>query len=65
MSIICYFLGHKYALIRKVTPVIKEVKCLRCKKEFGMHDEAKTILELDDELRYAHSIMNSVKPPKT
>ena len=60
-KLLCKIFGHKYKLLRKVTPLIREIECTRCKRQFGMHDEVKTILPLDNELRYAHSIMSKVK----
>lgn len=61
--LICKIFGHKYFLIRRITPVIREVGCKRCGQEFGMHDEVQAILPLDDELRYANNILRSVKNP--
>ena len=50
-SIMCRVFGHKYILKRKITPYLREIKCTRCNTEFGMHDELRCVLPLDDELR--------------
>jgi len=43
-------LGHRYYLKRKITSDIREICCRRCKREFVMHDETKTLIPLDEEL---------------
>jgi len=50
-GVICKIFGHKYKLIRDITPYLREIECENCKKEFGMHDELRCVLPLDDELR--------------
>lgn len=50
-GIMCRIFGHKYILKRKITPYLWEIKCKRCGVEFGMHDELRCVLPLDDELR--------------
>lgn len=54
-KILCFILGHKYRLKKKITTNISEVTCLRCKKEFGINYYTKSLLEMDDELRELHS----------
>lgn len=62
-TIWCAIVGHKYALIRTITYSVREVKCKRCHAEFGMNDEAESILPLDADLRAAHDMMlpNAIK----
>jgi hypothetical protein len=60
-AFICSVFGHKYRLLRKITPMIREVKCKRCKKEFGMNDYLEVILEMDDELRKLHCMYKTEK----
>ena len=50
-AVMCRIFGHKYILKRKITPYLREIRCERCGKEFGMHDELRCVLPLDDELR--------------
>ena len=50
-DIMCRIFGHDYKLKRKITPYLREIECKNCKREFGMHDELRCILPLDDELR--------------
>jgi hypothetical protein len=52
--VMCRLFGHDYKLLRKISPTIREVKCGRCKQEFGMNDSVKGLLPLDDELRDYH-----------
>jgi hypothetical protein len=47
----CKYFGHKYTLLREITPTIRELKCTRCGLEFGMNDETKSLLLMDGELR--------------
>lgn len=54
---ICKIFGHKYSLIRRVSPQIREIFCERCLDEFAMHDGLRTILPMDDELRDLHKLL--------
>jgi hypothetical protein len=45
----CSFI-HNYKLKRKITPYLREIECKNCNRQFGMHDELRCILPLDDEL---------------
>ena len=60
--ILCKLLGHKYKLLRKISNTIVEVKCDRCKAEFGMNSDVKSILPLDGELQTLHSFLLHEKP---
>lgn len=53
-SIMCLLFGHKYSLIRNITPTIKEIKCDRCNLEFGMNDDLEVLLPLDKNLKETH-----------
>lgn len=59
--IYCFLGGHKYTLKRDILPYIRELKCDRCKKEFGMNDETNQILPLDQSLSKAHDMMKENK----
>jgi hypothetical protein len=56
-KMLCLIFGHRYRILRKITPYVRELKCKRCKKEFGMNDDVKVVLPLDQELREAHNSM--------
>ena len=56
-KLICKILGHKYKLLRKISNTIVEVKCDRCKSEFGMNSDIESILPLDGELKTLHSFL--------
>ena len=56
-KLLCLIFGHKYKVIRDITPYIRELRCKRCKKEFGMNDDVKILLPLDQELKDAHNIL--------
>lgn len=51
-KLICFLLGHKYRLKRNITDGIREVKCIRCKSEFSMHDKMRLLIPLDAELSH-------------
>lgn len=53
-SILCRLFGHRYRFLRQITPSICEVKCERCKSEFGMNHTVRVLLPLDDELKQMH-----------
>ncbi len=52
---VCRLFGHKYTLKRNITPYLKEIKCERCKKEFGMNDKTQSVLPLDNDLKKLHN----------
>ena len=56
-AVMCCFFGHKYRLKRHITPYLREIKCTRCKQEFGMNDQTQSVLPLDDELIELHRIL--------
>lgn len=56
-AVMCRFFGHKYRLKRHITPYLREIKCTRCKKEFGMNDQTQSVLPLDNELRELHRVL--------
>jgi hypothetical protein len=53
----CFIFGHRYRLKRDITPHIREVKCLRCDKMWGMNDETNDLLPLDDDLLEIHEML--------
>lgn len=53
----CRFFGHKYVLKIQISPYIREIKCTRCKQEFGMNDQTQSVLPLDNELREIHRVL--------
>lgn len=55
---ICFLFGHKYRLKRRISSTIREVKCIRCKSEFGMNDTTQSLLPLDNELKDLHRFLN-------
>jgi len=56
-AVMCCFFGHKYRLKRHITPYLREIKCTRCKKEFGMNDQTQSVLPLDEELIELHRVL--------
>jgi transcription initiation factor IIE alpha subunit len=57
----CRLFGHKYTLKRNITPYLREIKCERCGKEFGINDETKSVLPLDNELKKLHRDLLTIK----
>lgn len=60
-KIICFIFGHKYRLLRVITKSTREVKCKRCKMEFGMNDTTQSLFPMDENLRIAHSWLKDDK----
>jgi hypothetical protein len=56
-NFLCYLLGHKYRLKKHITSYLREIKCTRCKQEFGMNDQTKSVLPLDKELKELHATL--------
>lgn len=56
-KLICFIFGHQYRLLRKISDTTREIKCKRCKAEFGMNDDCKVVLPMDDDLRQAHKYL--------
>jgi hypothetical protein len=57
IGVVCRFFGHKYRLKKQITPYLREIKCTRCKQEFGMNDQTQSVLPLDNELRKLHATL--------
>ncbi len=55
--VICRVLGHRYEITRVITPQIRELRCKRCSKLFGMNDDVRALLPLDKELIDAHNVL--------
>jgi len=53
-KLICFLFGHKYKLLRKISSTTREIKCKRCKVEFGMNDTTQSVFPMDADLRSAH-----------
>jgi hypothetical protein len=49
-ALLCRILGHRYYAARHFSPTHRIVGCLRCKKLWGMHDEARAFVPWDDDL---------------
>ena len=61
-KLICLLFGHKYYIIRKISPTVREVGCYRCHKEWGMNDEVHGFVELDDDIIALHDTMLGIDP---
>jgi hypothetical protein len=55
--VVCRLFGHKYRLKNHITTYLREIKCTRCKQEFGMNDQTQSVLPLDNELRKLHATL--------
>jgi uncharacterized protein YbaR (Trm112 family) len=56
-EIICFFLQHEYVVTREINYATRELICKRCGGKFGINDQTKVVLPLDDELIEAHEVM--------
>lgn len=59
IKIFCQIFGHKYMLKRRISKSIAELKCSRCKAEFGINTSNQSLLPLDNELKQLHSTFKS------
>lgn len=57
LAAVCYVVGHRYKLTRRISRSIAELRCPRCGEEFGINTDAHALLTLDDELRHLHTDM--------
>lgn len=55
--LVCLLFKHKYRVKREITPETREVLCKRCKKEWGMNDNVKAFIPMDNELRRFHELL--------
>lgn len=46
---LCFFFGHKYFVVQKLSPVARRMCCKRCSESFAMNDEVKSLLPWDSE----------------
>ena len=46
---ICFFFGHKYKMVQKLSPQTRRVCCARCHKSFAMNDDVRSLLPWDYE----------------
>lgn len=60
-NMLCAVLGHKYRLKRRISISVAELKCERCRSEFGINTSVQSLLLLDDELRQLHETYNQKK----
>ncbi len=58
----CFLFGHKYVVTRKIYSAVRELRCTRCEKDFGMNDNVGCIIPLDDELRQQHDDLLKSNP---
>ncbi len=50
---LCWLIGHRYVVLKKYSATIRKVGCRRCKRTWGMSDDARALLPWDDELKEA------------
>lgn len=56
-SIKCYFLGHKFYRVQKVSHNVDKVACSRCSKVWGVNHDLKVMLEWDEELSELYRVL--------
>jgi len=49
-KLLCVVLGHRYALIRRLSHDARHIGCLRCRQQWGMHDSLRILLPWDSDL---------------
>lgn len=60
-KILCFILGHDYFLIRQLTDQSRQVGCWRCRRKFGMNDDARTVIPWDSELEAMYKRFGVIK----
>jgi hypothetical protein len=53
-KLICKIFFHKLEVVREFTPMIRQVRCTRCYRVYGMNDEIQAFLEWDRDLDLIH-----------
>ena len=65
-NLMCRLFGHRYKHKRRITRSVHELTCARCKREFAINTDAKTVLPMDFELRELHRfLLEPSKPPNS
>lgn len=65
-ELICFFLGHKYTVVRRMNPGARKVHCSRCGNNWGMHDATRSFVPWDgefDELYARGGPLDILAPP--
>ena len=47
--LLCYVLGHRYVLERRLGFGARKVGCTRCRKHWAMHDSTRSLLDWDQD----------------
>lgn len=55
--LVCYLLGHKFVLVKKLTPHSRKLGCTRCRQMFGMNDDARAVIPWDHELEAMYALI--------
>lgn len=55
--ILCWIFGHRYALVKKLTPYSRKVGCVRCRCAWGMNDDARALIPWDSELEGLYEVL--------
>lgn len=63
----CFFFGHRYALVKQLTPHSRKIGCVRCRQMFGMNDDARAVIPWDHELEAMYAVIgvDTSPPPPT
>lgn len=54
-AVLCYFFGHKFALVKQLTPHSRKIGCTRCRQMFGMNDDARAVIPWNRELEVMYA----------
>jgi hypothetical protein len=55
--LICAIFGHRFVLVRELTPHSRRIACTRCKQHFGMNDDARAVIPWDIELENMYRVI--------
>lgn len=53
--LLCFLLGHRYAVVKEFGHGQRMVACKRCRNRWAMHDGVKSFLPWDDEFTQLYS----------
>lgn len=54
-KVICYVLGHEYAVEKQLNLSARKLTCKRCNAKFAMHDTTKSVVAWNDEIEQMYA----------
>ena len=55
--LLCALFGHKYVVQMVFSSTSRKLGCTRCRREWGMHDPTRSLVEWDGELEEMYKVL--------